>query len=114
MIDIALFKQGTINTEIELALQELDILFNTNNTEMIGYPEYGTNFLQFLWALSPNINILEQYIDEKIQTQTYYLRNTHYYIDVSYVTAVNENVYVVSISVVDDSGEKHQRLFNIK
>ena len=47
MIDLALDSKIFIDTNIDAALQELDLLFNTENTELIGYPEYGTNFEQF-------------------------------------------------------------------
>ena len=40
MIDLALTGDIIIDNELDEALQELDILFNTENTELIGYPEF--------------------------------------------------------------------------
>ena len=51
MLDLALDTRIFINNELDAALQELDMIFNTENTELIGYPQYGTNWYQFLWQL---------------------------------------------------------------
>ena len=49
MIDLALDGRVMIRNIMDEAVQELDILFNTDTTELLGYPTYGTNFEQFLW-----------------------------------------------------------------
>ena len=72
MIDLAIDGRVFIDNVLDEALQELDILFNTTNTELIGYPRYGTNFEQFLWQLTPSPNELRNYILERI-SDTFYL-----------------------------------------
>ena len=65
-IDVGLFDKVVVNSYLDLALQELDILFNTRPTELLGHPTFGINFEQFLWTLTPSSDTLERYIKEKI------------------------------------------------
>ena len=73
MIDFALDSRIFLNNEFDIAMQELDILFNTENTELIGNPQFGTNFEQFLWQLNPSPNELKRYINEKISGTMFFI-----------------------------------------
>lgn len=78
MIDLAIDGRLLLYDEFDIAIQELDLLFNTENTELIGYPMFGTNFDQFLWAMAPITDELKNYILDKINNYTTYLKK---YID---------------------------------
>ena len=41
MIDLAIDSRIYLQDLLDLSLQELDILFNTTNTELIGYTDFG-------------------------------------------------------------------------
>ena len=48
MIDFGLHNDiAVINDTFQEAIQEIDILFSTHNTELLGDVNYGTNFEQF-------------------------------------------------------------------
>lgn len=96
-MDIGLFDKPIVESEFDLAVQELDILLNTQNTELIGNPRYGINFLQFLWTLQPDCDVLENYINEKIQMFTTFLRNTRFTINVSVADDIADAVYIIHI-----------------
>lgn len=116
MIDLAIDSRLLINDETDLALQELDLLFNVTNTELIGYPDFGTNFEQFLWQLSPSVDQLHKYINQKIQTDTIYLREMDVDIDISIDNSeYTNNIYVVNIDIKNPkSGETKQRIYKLK
>lgn len=99
MIDLALDTRIFINSTLDEAIQELDILFNTENTELIGYPEFGTNWYQFLWQLDPSPSDLQRYVYEKI-ADTYFASQLNTKVDV-YTTEdeTNELIYIVSIEL---------------
>ena len=44
IIDLAIDGQVFITNTVDAALQEIDLIFNTTNTELIGHPAFGTNF----------------------------------------------------------------------
>lgn len=90
MLDLALDTRIFINNELDAALQELDMIFNTENTELIGYPQYGTNWYQFLWQMNYSPEDLQKYVYEKIG-ESYFLSRLD----------CNVNVYTIE----DDLGD---------
>lgn len=60
MIDINL-AQGdpTINEELKLITQQIDMLFDTANREVFGDPHYGTNYDEFLFNLNLSNSAME-------------------------------------------------------
>jgi hypothetical protein len=113
MIDFALDNRIFITSQLDEAIQELDILFNTENTELIGYPQYGMNFEQFLWDLSPSINEVKSYISNAIQQHTLFLRNMKYEITVNVVEGKYRLIYRIGIAV-NANGKTGTRYYEFK
>lgn len=81
--DLSLTNEVFLDDKVDLALQELDILFNTEPTEMLGDPNYGVFFEQFLWDLNPRSSELKEYITKKIEDNTYYVKQFDYEVTVT-------------------------------
>ena len=107
MIDLAIDGRVFIDNVLDEALQELDILFNTTNTELIGYPRYGTNFEQFLWQLTPSPNELRNYILERIG-DTFYLSQLNTEVNVEVLNGEIRNIYYVKIAVPYNEETKYR------
>jgi hypothetical protein len=105
MIDLSLDYNVFINSEFDAALQELDLLFNTETTELINNTTFGTNFEQFLWQLTPATQSLKQYISEKIN-ETMFLSKFVKDIKVEVYKGEIRMIYDVQISISDDNGNK--------
>ncbi len=103
MLDLALDGRVFLYTELDCALQEIDMLLNTENTELIGYPEYGTEFETFLWTLTPTTLELEKYIKDKIMKNTLFAYKMDISVKASYIKGDYNSVYYVKIIVVDDN-----------
>ena len=108
LLDLALTDDIFIMNELDAAIQELDILFNTENTELLGYPFYGTNWHQFLWQMTPSPDDLKQYIYEKL-VDTYYLSRMQVDIEVMVVETEDDMVYIVTCEVEDHGETKYRR-----
>ena len=100
MIDLAIDSRVFINNAVDEALQELDMIFNTENTELIGYPSFGTFFEQFLWQLNPVPEDVRRYIYEHIQ-DTYFLSQMDVDVDVRVLRGEMRAIYHVRIIVND-------------
>lgn len=50
-----------INDEKELIIQQIDMLFDTIPTEVLGEYEYGADFYQFLWDLKSSNRDISEY-----------------------------------------------------
>ena len=104
MLDLALDGRVFLESELDCALQEIDILLNTENTQLIGYPKFGTEFHTFLWNLSPTTSEIERYITEKIMTDTYYASKFNVHVKAYYLEENYKSVYYVRIAVFDNEG----------
>lgn len=102
MIDLALDDSIFVNSKVNAALQELDILFNTENTELIGYPAFGSNFEQFLWQMNPSPNALRSYMEELIEKNTFFCNEFDIVIDVKILEGEYRNIYNVIIILRTD------------
>jgi hypothetical protein len=105
MIDISLDTNMFLTDPINAAVQELDMLFNTENTELIGYPTYGTNWWQYLWELTPLETDLKQYITEKIR-ETYYVKEFDPVVEVQHINGTENSIYYIKISLHDKQGNE--------
>lgn len=113
MLDLSLDHKVFIKNELAAAVQELDILLNTENTELIGYPSFGTDFEQFLWQLTPSPNTVKSYIEEKILT-TYFLRKLQTDISVDTLKGEYRMIYNINIIISDDSGNTASRKYQFR
>jgi len=102
MIDLALDGRVFIRNKLDEAVQELDILFNTELTELIGYPQFGCDFEQFSWQISPSTDALKKYIQSKI-VDTVYLNELNVDIDVDVIKGEYRFIYQVKIKIYDDN-----------
>lgn len=113
LLDISL-SDNIVETNIfSAALQELDIIFTTLNTELIGYPDFGCDFEQFLWTLTPCVGSLQKYINDKL-SNSLFISQLHYNVNVehSFNEEEYQSVYNVYIYLYDDTQtiQKHIKL----
>ena len=116
MIDLALDDNIFIYNTIDAAIQELDILFNTEYTELIGYPRFGTNFEQFLWNLTSEEESIKEYVNNKLQNCEYLQKCSPsvyvFYIDDDINS--EEPYYRISITLTDpDTGENYNKNYSL-
>ena len=113
MIDLAIDGRVFIENEVDAALQELDLLFNTENTELIGYPKYGTNFEQFLWQMNPSPNDVKNYIVKKF-SNTLYLNRVQTYVYVDVLEGEFRRIYQVIVQVGSTEDPKNTRVYQLR
>ena len=113
MLDLSLDYKIFVRTELDAAVQELDLLFNTENSELINDPSFGTYFEQFLWQMSPSPNALKSYILEKIQG-TYFLQKQNVSVEVLTQRGEFRIIYNILINIVDKNNNKIQRKYQFR
>lgn len=102
-LDLALIGDNLyIEDLFDAAIQELDILMNTEETELLGDPKYGTNFETFLWTLNPMEYEVKEYIDRKINSNTYFCRMLSTYVSVKVQEGTQRDIYIVEITFKDN------------
>ena len=101
MIDLALDNRIILDSDLDCALQEIDILLNTENTELLGYTNYGVNIDQFLWALTPTTTDLQQYIQNKISEYCVYANKFDVDVDCKFFQGEYRSIYLITIKLTD-------------
>ena len=106
MLDLALGSQVCLDNVWDCALQELDIIFNTNYTELIGQPKFGSEFMQFLHNLQTTPREIEDYVNMIIK-QCYYVTQLHHEvtIGIEYDAANYDRIIYVRITLSDNEKE---------
>ena len=106
ILDFSIDNRVILTSNFDCAIQELDMLFNTTNCEVLGKPEYGTNFEQFLWTLTPSTNALKEYIERKLN-ETYFLKAFNPTVEVTTDIGTERDIYYVTIhlQVPEDNEE---------
>jgi hypothetical protein len=68
MKDFCLDKESAfVNEEVRLIIQQIDLLFDTNEDEVLG-ESFGSNFYDFLWDLTVSANEISEYTKNKIES----------------------------------------------
>ena len=111
MYDLSLDNNIFIDNQLEAAIQELDIILNTECTELIGDTEFGVSIDQFLWTLTPTTEEFKTYIRNKLNG-LYYLNMFKYDIDVQYYEEDYNSVYHVTIKIYLDDIQYIIKEFN--
>lgn len=114
MIDLALDGRIFLTDEFDLALQEIDMLFNTSNTELIGYTDYGLNLESFLWTLTPTTTELNKYIRNKIDVYCPLSKKFNVSVNTEYLRGTYRSIYLISISLTNENGITTTRKYQYK
>jgi len=102
MIDFSLAEgKATINNDIELLKQQIDILFDTRDMEVLGSCYYGTDYETFLYDLSMSAPAIESAIlNDLYQLETFgYSPSVH----VDLFEGTENDIILVKIDFVKDS-----------
>lgn len=113
MIDLALDNRVYISDNLDEALQELDILFNTECTELIGDKDFGMNINQFLWTLTPTTDSMREYISTKLKQCTY-LQTFKYDFDIKYYNGDFKSMYHLIINIYLENNQKIKKEYDFK
>ena len=106
MIDLALDDRIFLDNPLDCALQEVDMILNTENTELLGDPQYGTDFEQFLWTLTHSVTSIEEYIKEKLTANSLFINKFKLYVHCDFLEGTYRSIYHVKIVLVDNDGNK--------
>ena len=113
MIDLAIDDRIFIENNLEAAIQELDLLFNTENTELIGNVDFGVGLDQFLWTLTPTTDSFRKYIEEKL-SKLFYLKFFNYNINVEFLEGEFRSIYKLTIDIYTSDNQKIQKEYEFR
>lgn len=110
MEDLSLGSSIVIYNNLHAALQELDILFNTNYTELIGYTDFGSEFSQFLNVLYDDPDAVKKYVKDIIAKNCSSVLQLGFSVEVHciYNEATYDRTIKVDITIYDENVDAHK------
>ena len=112
MIDFCLNKSAiTLQHDCDLVLQQVDMLFDTSPKEVLGEPDYGSDYDKFIWDLTASESTIERYIAGNIRANVDLLGfNLTVKAEVYYGT--NNDIILVAI-ILEKEGDTFKKVYNI-
>ena len=112
MVDINLSAGApTTNNDVELIIQQIDILFDTNYHEVFGAPEYGTNYDEFLYNLSLSNDSIAHRIDADLRSLNLFGFVPH--VEVSIFEGTLNDIIIVQIAL-ERNNEYYEKTYKIQ
>jgi hypothetical protein len=103
--DLALGNELFVSSRLAAAIQELDLLLNTECTELIGNTQFGVSIEQFLWTLTPTTEEFNTYIESKLNS-LYYFNMFQHKISTEFEEGEFRSIYHLKIEIFIDEAQK--------
>lgn len=113
MVDFSLYKksgQATINSEIDLIIQQIDILFDTTPTEVLGNENFGTNYDSYLYEVRLSAANLEHIVRQDLDSLE--LFGWSYDVEVHLLQGTEQDIAIINI-ILQKGIETIQKTYKI-
>lgn len=112
MVDFSLDTNSvTKESDLENVMQQIEMLFDTSPFEVIGEPEYGSDFEKFLWDLNASNYDIEQYIDSRIRSEVDLL-GFNVQTEVAIMNGTENDIILAGITIYRD-GNSYSKTYKI-
>jgi hypothetical protein len=98
MVDFCLYKKNgtpTTNLEVDLLLQQVDILFDTTPTEVLGDDKFGTKYDNYLYNTRLSASNLKQIVAQDLSQLN--LMGWDYNVEVYLLQGTEQDIAVINI-----------------
>lgn len=99
MVDFSLYKKSgtaTINQEVDLLLQQVDILFDTTPTEVLGDENFGTKYDSYLYDTRLSASNLKLIVEDDLSQLN--LMGWDYEVEVHLLQGTEQDIAVIRIT----------------
>lgn len=111
MVDFNIDNGHPIKTDdVDLILQQIDILFDTNPRELLGYDEFGTQYDTYLYKLNLSNVDIQQRVLSDIKSLNLFDFEPH--VEVHLLQGTEQDIALIEITLTRDE-ETYQRIYKI-
>jgi hypothetical protein len=99
MVDFSLYKKSgkaTINYEVDLLLQQVDLLFDSTPTEVLGDENFGTKYDTYLYDTKLSAANLKTIVEQDIATIN--LMDWSYEVEVHLLQGTEQDIAIINIT----------------
>lgn len=113
MVDFCLDEKAVcLNQNADLIMQQIDILFDTTPKEVLGSPEFGSDYEQFIWDMTASENTIKNYIETSI-TNNIDLLGFRLEVMVEIYYGTRNDIILVAI-VLQDNDNIYKKIYTIE
>lgn len=112
MIDFNLYPgEPVINTETDLIIQQIDLLFDTKKQELMGMPSYGTDYEQFLFNMQVSNAAIAYQLERDISSLNLFGFVPH--VEVTILEGTLSDIILCKVALVRNN-EYYEKTYEIK
>jgi hypothetical protein len=110
MVDFSLDNDAVKYNDIDLILQQIDLLFDTTPREVLGHPNYGTRYDDYLYRLNISpMSIKQQIINDLNSLELFHFTPI---VDVHLLRGSERDIILIEITL-EREYEKYNRIYKI-
>lgn len=106
MIDFDLYNEPVQNDDVSLVMQQIDILFDTKPTEVLGEENFGTNYEKYLYDLNISNDAIKYSVLSDLNSLD--LLGFEPSVDVILLQGTEHDIALVEIYLTRDDEHYHQ------
>lgn len=100
----------TLNKDVDLIIQQIDMLFDTKPKEVLGKEDYGTKYDEYLYKLKLSNVALEQTVKKDLAKLNLFGFSTR--VKVHLIHGTEQDIALIEITIFKDD-EYYQQIYKI-
>lgn len=99
MVDFSMYKKSgspTLNYEVDLLIQQVDILFDTTPTEVLGDENFGTDYDKYLYDTRLSADNLKMIVEQDLMNLN--LMGWRYDVEVYLLQGTEQDIAIIQIT----------------
>ncbi len=99
MVDFSLYKKSataTINSEVDLLIQQIDMLFDTTPTEVLGDETFGTKYDEYLYDTRLSAENLKRIVEQDLSNINH--MGWNHEVEVHLLQGTEQDIALIQIS----------------
>ncbi len=107
VVDISSYEDiPLLNSDVDILIQSIGILFDTSIGEVIGAENFGSDFERFIWDLSISNSQISDYVRSLIFNNIYIATNFNISVSTDILKGTKNDIILVSIDIENKETKK--------
>lgn len=111
-IDIGLYNENPILLNpFDIFVQEIDILFDTQPTEILGYPLCGIDWNNYVWDLNKSTQMISREVESIIYTYATYASKFRFTVGCEVLYGSKSDIILLTLDLWDSNDKQYKKTY---
>ena len=101
-----------LDSELDLIIQQIEMLFSTTPTDVIGVPQYGSAFEKYIYDLSYSTNEIKRYAENLLSNNVEFFGND-FSVDASILHGEYNDIILLEVNIYVNE-HTYQKIYKIE